>query len=213
MKLIIFLFALFLGVKATAQIVNHEVEPKGIYKEIDLSNDLKVCKLLLDTNLNNPQAALIDSVEHNANKYTPPVLYVLSNVLFTLKKYNEAAYWFYIAQLRARYDINRCTDKTADAYQYNETFGPVINNYAFTHLDSLEEIVPRVVEYVRSNEEKYDQRWINLSGLDAMGASLGNQPTTKKLSVDENKWAAIKTKTINDFYENFKSLLKSLRKK
>ena len=212
MKLTIFF--LFISTISFAQsVTNIEVAPKGVYKNINFSNDSRVAKLLLDTNISDSKVALIDSIEHNANNYTPPVLYVLSRVLFSEKKYNDAAYWFYIAQLRARYDTNRCTDKTASPDRYNEIFGPDINKYAFTHLDTLEIIIQKVVTFVRSNEEQYDQRWINLEGLDAMSVSLGNKPSSKKINVDKSLWPAIKKKTIDSYYNDFVEYLATYRKK
>ncbi len=206
MRSILLLPLLFIGLTTFAQEgTQHQVEPKGVYKEINLSNDIRIIQLLADTNANHSRSALIDSVERNANNYTPPVLYVLSNLLFSQKKYNEACYWFYLAQLRARYDVNRCTDKTANAETYNENFGPVINEYAFHHLDSLKIIVLKVVNFERINEERYDQRWINLTGMDAMTASLGDKPVDKKLSIDKNQWPVIKKKTIDDYYGEFEA--------
>jgi hypothetical protein len=194
----------------------HEVDPKGVYKEIDLKNELKIINKLQDSNYV-IKHHLVDSIEHNANYYAPPVLYYLSHFLFLSNKMNEAIYWFYVAQLRARYDVNRCTDKTATATAYNSNFGPDINQYAFTHIDSLEKIIPKVVDYVRSNEEHYDQRWINLTGMQAMITSLGdnanNGKDEKKLSFDKSEWPAIKEKTINDYYGDFKTAMANLKKK
>jgi hypothetical protein len=175
MKFIAFLFLLIPTFHAHAQqIVNHEVEPVGVYTEINMKSDTKICMQLLDST-NRNRLTLIDSVEDNPNVYTPPVLYVLSAALFLIKKFDDAAFWFYVAQLRARYDVNRCADRTANATQYNQTFGPSINQYALQNLDNLELIVKKVVEFVRVNDEKYDQRWINLSGMDAMIAGLGGK--------------------------------------
>ena len=203
MRLILLSLFLFIGLSTLAQnITNNELEPKGVYREINLSNDIKIIQQLLDTSSSNP--ALIASVEKDANNYTPPVLYVLSNILFTQKKFNEACFWFYVAQLRARYDVNRCTDRTANANAYNQNFGPNINEYAFKHRDSLKVIVQNVVDFVRLNDESYDQRWINLTGMDAMKASLSDKPADKKLSIDKSKWPAIKKKTLDDYYEDFK---------
>ena len=192
----------------------HFVEPKGVYKEIadGLKGDNRIAILLSDSN-NIARSKLVDSIELNANHFAPPVLYLLSNVLFLQQKYSEAMYWYYVAQLRARYDVNRCTDKTASASDYNEKFGLVINDYAFKHLDSLEKIIPRVIAYVRSSDELYDQRWINLDGMNAMEESLGDKPVNKPLSVDKRKWAAIKKKTIDSYYSDFKEALASYRKK
>ncbi|WP_426670492.1 ankyrin repeat domain-containing protein [Mucilaginibacter sp. McL0603] len=206
MRLILIFPLLFFCLTTLAQnVTNHPVEPKGVYKEISLSNDIRVIQLLADTNVNHSKSALIDSVERDANRYTPPVLYILSNVLFSQKKYNEACYWFYLAQLRARYDVNRCTDKTANADAYNMNFGPFINDYAFHHLDSLKIIVQKVVDFVRVNDELYDQRWINLTGMDAMTASLSDKSVSKKLSIDKSQWPAIKKKTIDDYCNDFKA--------
>jgi len=208
MRSILLLLLLFIGLTAFGQEdTQHQVEPKGVYKEINLSNDIKVIKLLSDTHIKHSKAALIDSVENNANNYTPTVLYVLSNLLFSQKKYNEACYWFYIAQLRARYDVNRCTDKTANAADYNQNFGPSINEYAFKHKDSLKKILPKVIDFVRTNEELYDQRWINLSGMGAMTESLGGKPTNKELSIARDQWPAVKKKTIDTYYSDFKDVL------
>ncbi len=109
-----------------------------------------------------------------------------------------------MAQLRARYDVNRCTDKTANSNAYNVNFGPIINDYAFHHLDSLKIVVQRVANFVRENEELYDQRWINLTGMDAMTASLSDKPVNKQLSIEKKLWPVIKKKTIDDYYNDFK---------
>lgn len=208
MRLTIFLLLLFPGTSIFAQnVTNHQLELKGGYKEINLSNDIRAIQLLLDTDMNHSRSALIDSVEKNANSYTPPVLYALSNILFFQKKYKDACFWFYTAQLRARYDVNRCADKTANADAYNQNFGPIINDYALNHVDSLKTIMPNVIDFVKANEEQYDQRWINLTGMDAISASLDNKPTKKELSVDKNKWPAIKKKTIDTYYSDFKDAL------
>jgi len=204
MPLIFFSFLFLISLSAFAQnIINHEVEPKGVYAEINLSRDINTIQQLSDKTALN--SALIASVEKDASNYTPPVLYVLSNILFSQKKYNEACFWFYVAQLRARYDVNRCLDKTANADAYNQNFGANINEYAFKHMDSLKVIVQKVVTYVKANDELYDQRWINLSGIDAMKASISDSPIDKQLSVDKNKWPAIKKKTIDDYYDDFKA--------
>jgi hypothetical protein len=214
MKPVLLLFLiLLLSIAAKPQNSNtHYVEPIGEYKKIDLANDTRIFAALLDT-LNTGNTALADSVKSSASNYIPPVLYALSYRMFFEKKYNEAMFWYYTAQLRARYDVNRCTDKTANASQYNMLFGEQINPYAFAHLDSLEKIIPKVVEFVRNNAENYDQHWINLSGMDAMSASLDGKSKNKNLSVDKNEWAAIKTKTVDGFYSDFKEVVAEFKKK
>lgn len=47
----------------------------------------------------------------------------------------------------------------------NNEYGPVINNYAFQAIVKLESTVNNVFDFVRSNNENYDHRWINLLGM------------------------------------------------
>ncbi|HZY40097.1 MAG TPA: hypothetical protein VFE53_25770 [Mucilaginibacter sp.] len=199
---------------ANAQnVTNHEVEPTGVYKEIsaNIKGDFNVAALLSDT-LNMDKTKLIDSVKRNANHFIPPVLYILSAVLYRDHKYSEAAYWFYVAQLRARYDVNRCTDKTASAGAFNENFGPPINEYAFKNLDTLQTIITNVVAYVRANQELYEQRWINLEGMQAMTEGLGGKSSDQPLSADKKEWEAIKKKTIDSYFSDFKEALARQKK-
>jgi hypothetical protein len=212
MRLILLLALAFSITTCYAQVENHIVEPVGKYKNIDMSKDTKMFLLLMDTT-NAVDNKLVDSTIKNANYYTPPVLYALSYKLFHLDKKSEASCWFYIAQLRARYDVNRCTDATSSATQYNEFFGPEINKYAFTNLDTLEKIVIKSVNYVKVNEEKYDPRWINLTGMKAMLTSLGNSKgAPNELTKPKQQWTSIKTETISSYFNEFKEYLISIRK-
>ncbi|MBD1387224.1 hypothetical protein IDJ75_18190 [Mucilaginibacter rigui] len=213
MKVIIGILLLFCAVSVKSQNVeNHQVEPKGIYKEINTDRDSKIMGQLMSESSIKKQS-LIDSVQKNPNVYIPPVIYALSYALFQQNKKDDAIYWFYLAQLRARYDVNRCTDKTASAAQYNQLFGPSINEYAFAHLDILEKTIPKVITFVESNEELYDQRWINLSGMDAMSAGLGGKAESKNLSINKAKWPKIKSETIKDYSDGFNEALASFKKK
>ncbi|MES2062960.1 MAG: hypothetical protein V4456_13625 [Bacteroidota bacterium] len=213
MKAIVGLLLLFCCVSAKSQNVeNHQVEPKGAYKEINTERDSKIMEQLMSESFAQKQS-LIDSVQKNPNIYIPPVLYALAYALFQQNKKDDAIYWFYLAQLRARYDVNRCTDKTASAAQYNQVFGPSINEYAFANLDLLEKTIPKIIIFVENNEELYDQRWINLSGMDAMSASLAGKAEPKKLSIDKAQWPKIKSETIKDYSDGFNEALASYKKK
>lgn len=113
---------LFLNAQTTT-----EIKPQGIYKEIDVERHNKAIEIFSG----NDQALIqqkIDSTLKNPNFYNPPVLYALSKALYNQDKKDEAAFWFYVAQLRARYDANLCIDNTAkDAvYILNSEYGPDI---------------------------------------------------------------------------------------
>ncbi len=89
---------------------------------------------------------LIADIKANPNIYIPPVLFNMSMFLLIDKKYGEACFWFYAAQLRARYDVNRSVDKTVSAADWNGPIGMAINQYAFEHLDTLEKMIPKVID-------------------------------------------------------------------
>ena len=191
----------------------HTVEPVGVYKEIDMTNTIRIVKLLVDTSTNfAAKNKLIDSIEQNPNNYIPPVLYVLSYEVFNSGNKMDGSFWFYLAQLRARYDVNRCADKTANASEYNSTFGPAINKYALIRLDTLQQVITKVVAFERSNQENYDQRWINLTGMNAMSEGLSKKSDNKPLSLPKNEWAEIRKKTIDDYYNDFENYVMSKKK-
>jgi hypothetical protein len=134
-------------------------------------------------------------------------------VLYNQDKRVEAAFWFYTAQLRARYDANLCLDNTAKEVVYilNSEYGPNINKYALQNINSLEETVKKVVEFVRNNDENYDHRWINLHGLDAVEAGLSNESANEELSQPKDKWTEIKKNTVDDYYNGFIEYVKNKR--
>jgi hypothetical protein len=214
-NLLLCLFFVLGSLDLPAQNINNEaVKPKGFYSEIanKTSNDLRIIKLLADSNYKG-RTVLIDSVIQIANSHTPPVLYFLSAALYQLNKKDDASFWFYVAQLRARYDVNRCTDKTASAARYNQNFGPVINTYAMKDAVKLEDIIIKVVDFVKQNDEKYEHRWINMEGMKAMNFNLGNSKEAKSLSLPEAEWAAIKAQTIKTYWDGFKAALVELKSK
>lgn len=165
------------------------------------------------TILNQPNSkaakTLINTIKTNPNDYNPTTLYALSNALFQLNEKEEAAFWFYVGQLRARIDANISMDKSAGQAVgvLNDHFGPQINQYTFGNLDQLTETVAKVLEFVRSNEETYDRRWINLHGMEAVISGLEGK-ALETLSAPKNEWAAIKKKTIDEYEAGFNSLFK-----
>lgn len=143
----------------------------------------------------------VDSVLKEPNNYAPPTLFLLSIVLFSQNKKEKACFWFYVAQLRGRYDVNISLDSSAGRAlsMYREIFGLPINTYAFKNINRLKKIVTKVVDFVRANPENYDHSWIYNQGLG---------PTDSTLSIDKmckpkSKWAEIKRQTIEDYYNDF----------
>jgi hypothetical protein len=193
--------------KKTTQINTIEVEPKGEYSKIKVEDQNSILEDLNSTIIEKQDQAAAKILK-NPNNFSPPVLYSLSNYLFGKDEKYKAAFWFYTGQLRARYDANRCADKTAGQAVsiLNENFGYQINEYGFADLSNLEKIVGEVIEFVKNNEELYDNQWINLHG---MGVFLNED---KQLSKPKNEWQDIKNKTIEDYYSGFKDAIISMKK-
>lgn len=189
---------------SNAQKQKKEIKTKGAYKKIDVARHNEAIEILNGKDLKLKQQT-VDSILKNPNYYNPPVIYALSRELFQQDKKDDATYWFYLAQLRARYDANLCMDNSAKQAVsiLNGEYGPDINTFAFQDLDNLEKTVTKVVDFVRTNEENYDHRWINLHGLDAV---LGGN---NELSQAKDKWAEIKKKTVDDYYNGFINYVKS----
>ena len=126
-------------------------------------------------------------------------------------KKDEAAFWFYAGQLRARFDANRCADASARAAPgaLNARYGPPINKYAFGDLAKLEALVPKVVEWDRKTPHNYDHRWINLHGMEAMMSGLSGDKNAerKPLSLPNEQWDKIAEDTRKGYLKDFKDLI------
>lgn len=199
MKKIITLLILNLTIGVHAQ--NNEIIPvTGVFKEINVTNQNKALNILTGED-KEQRFMMADIFFQDQNKWYPPVIYAVSHVLFEKGYKDDAAMWFYIGQLKARVDANLCQDETARATVgiLNDKFGPIINAYALKDLEKLEAIVNDAIAFVREYESTYDQRWINLHGIWTInGISKG-----KTLSFPKGDWAAIKKKTIDDYYAGF----------
>ncbi len=201
-----YLLALVLLVGQSFQ-SHSQTQPKVITSSIDtkdVEKSNKMLELLGSKNKKKKQAA-IDSVLANPNSFNPPVTYALSNLLLEQDKKNEAMFWFYLSQVRARVDANICKDNTAKQAVsiLNMNFGPAINKIAFLNLDTLKIIVEKVVAFTKSNEETYDRRWINLHGMDAIISGLDKDSKPKETSEPIDKWAEIKKTTVESYYADF----------
>jgi hypothetical protein len=212
MKKIIFLLTIAFGLTtlSNAQTITKEIKLKGVFKEIDVARHNEAIDILngKDKKL---KMQTVDSILKNPNFYNPPVIYTLSRELFNQDKKDDATYWFYVAQLRARYDANLCMDNSAKqaVSVLNGENGPDINKYAFQDIDKLQKTVTKVVDFVRTNEENYDHRWINLHGMDAILAGMDDNSEMKELSQPKDKWNEIKKKSIDDYYNGFIEYVKS----
>ncbi len=196
-----------------AQTETTEIKPKGILKEIDVARHNTAIETLNGENKELKQQT-VESILKNPSYYNPPVIYALSRELYYQDKKDDAMYWFYVAQLRTRYDSNLCMDNSAKQAVsiLNNNYGPNINKYAFLDIDKLEKTVTKVVDFVMTNEENYDHRWINLHGMDAVLSGMDANAEKKELIQPKEKWTEIKKKTVDDYYNGFIEYVKSQKK-
>ncbi|RYE25947.1 MAG: hypothetical protein EOP51_02250 [Sphingobacteriales bacterium] len=190
---------------ATAQIQTQEIEPAGVFKTIDVARQNAAIHNLIKGS-NEVKASTVSEICGNPNYYNPPVIYALSRELYNDGRKDDAMYWFYVAQLRARYDANLCMDKSAveGVAALNNEYGPGINEYAFSDFEKLTVTIKKVVSFVSKNDENYDHRWLNLYGMQAIISGLDeDKAENKQLSKPQSQWARIKKKTIEDYYNGF----------
>ena len=185
------------------------LQPKGEYANID-SRLAKQALTKLTQGTDEERLQIIRAVTAAPQDYAPPVFYALSSVLFASGLKDDAAFWFYAGQLRARFDANRCNDVSARSAVgvLNDRYGAPINRYAFQNPAKLEALIERVVKWDRDTPHNYDQRWINLSGMGATTSAMGNAADASPLSLPEAQWAAIAEKTRTDYMAGLREALK-----
>lgn len=201
------------GLTTVCNAQTEEIKLKGIFKEIDVARHNEAIEILNSKNKKLKQQT-VDSILKNSNIYNPTVIYALSRELFNQNKKEDATFWFYVAQLRARCDANLCMDNSAKqaVSLLNNEYGPDINKYAFQDIDKLEKTVNKVVDFVRSNSENYDHRWINLHGMWAVLAGQSDEPEKRDLSKPKDEREVIKKTTVDDYYNGFIEYVKSQKK-
>lgn len=166
------------------------VKPVGVFAEIDVERSNAALAVLVGDDEKEIQRVVAE-VLAEPGSYNPTVLSALSGALYHSERRDEAPFWFYAGQLRARADANVCADVSArqGVSILNDKFGKPVNRYMFHRLDKLTELIPKVVEWDRETPREYDHRWLNLHGMDAMlhskGSGKGKEP---ELSKPEDQW-------------------------
>ncbi len=185
------------------------LQPQGEFAQIDTRLANETIEVLAKGSAEEQQRT-IQRIKDNPENFAPPVFYVLSNALFQRGEKDDAAFWFYAGQLRARFDANRCADATARqaVSELNRHFGPAINQYALEDVPKLEALIARVVEWDRRTPHRYDHRWINLHGMRATMSGLGGTPgASTALSAPDEEWEKIAEKTRTDYLNRFRQAL------
>ncbi|MEM7613252.1 MAG: hypothetical protein AAF270_16325 [Pseudomonadota bacterium] len=191
---------LMVSISACASTENISVEPSGEFAEIDVEDDQRAIERLM-----REEGSAIAAVLKEPDGYSPPVLYALSHALFENEREEEAMFWFYLGQLRARSDANKSLDPSARqaVSVLNQQFGTNINQFAFQDIELLKQTVFKVLEWDEAHERQYDPRWIALHGMGAFTQSeIAFEPP--------QKWREIDVQTRNDYLSGFTSALKQI---
>jgi hypothetical protein len=177
------------------------VRPAGEYATIDISRQHAALAALHGPDPGPAVAAVLAAPQ----RYAPPVLAAAAAELFVAGRRDEAVFWFYAAQLRARFDANRAADPTAGAAvgALTRHYGPSINRHAFADPVGLRAVVERVVAWDRTTPHDYDHRWINLHGMGVFtGATTLSRPAAQ--------WPAIADATREEYLRGLEEVLRDL---
>ena len=148
----------------------------------------------------------INTILQAPNDYAPPVLYLISAIMFDNEYQDQATFWFYAAQLRARSDANKSGDDTAHAAvsQLNQRFGANITPYSMSNPERLKGIVSQVLEWDTEQTRNYDARWIALQSKDVLTESTID-------FAPKAKWEEIDVLTRNQFRQGLEQALNQLK--
>ncbi len=190
----------------------YEIAPQGEYAQIDTRISRDAVRML-EKGSSSEREAAIAAVKAHPENYAPPVFYALSGALFSAGEKDDAAFWFYAGQLRARIDATICADSSAGeaVWTLNNRYGPQINVYAFQDMNKLKQLVPKVVEWERGLAYRYDRRWINLYGMNGVASGLLAQSgadSARPLSYPEEQWAVLAEKTRVFYLDSFWKMVK-----
>ncbi|HEV2211976.1 MAG TPA: hypothetical protein VGS99_01390 [Gammaproteobacteria bacterium] len=183
----------------------------GEYAKIDTQLARSTLKALQGTAAQ--QNAAVAAVLKSPKDYEPQVFYALSSVLFAKGRRDEAAFWFYAGQLRAKYDANRCADDSAsqELSILNDQYGLQINQYAMRSPDFLQKTIASVVAWDKATPHDYDPRWINLYGFNA--TQQGADPRPPLFSQPKAQWDQIAEMTRRDYQDSFDQAIAKMKAK
>ncbi|ART80558.1 hypothetical protein [Oceanisphaera avium] len=178
-----------------------KITPKGEFAEVDISKSQQAMDAIT-----NGKGETINTILEAPNDYAPPVLYLISAIMFDNEYEDQATFWFYVAQLRARSDANKSGDDTAHAAvsQLNQRFGAKITPYSMSNPERLKAIVSQALEWDGKQKRNYDARWIALQSKDVLTESTID-------FAPKQKWAEIDALTRNQFRQGLEQALAKIK--
>ncbi|MGO1617655.1 MAG: hypothetical protein ACTHY5_08990 [Oceanisphaera sp.] len=178
-----------------------DMTPKGEFTQIDVTQSQQAMDAITSGN-----GDMINDILQQPNEYAPPVLYLISAIMFDNEYQDQATFWFYAAQLRARSDANKSGDNTTHAAvsQLNKRFGVNIAPYSMSNPERLKAIVSQVLEWDSEQTRNYDPRWVALQGQDVT-------TKTKVNFAPQEKWQEINALTRSQFRQGLEQALAKIK--
>ena len=159
---------------------------------------------------------LVHDIEQHSGNYAPPVFFALADMLYRQGDMDDAIFWFNAGRLRASYDAARCADVSArDAVSVLVLETPVqLREAQFADTDKLKSIVQRVIAWDIVTPHRYEYRWINLHGMNAMMSGMGqSQANALPLSEPESAWPELEKKNRDDYEAALKSAVAGMEQR
>jgi hypothetical protein len=180
-----------------------EIVPQCEFTQIDIARSQQA----MDASTGG-KTDTINEVLQSPNDYAPPVLYLISAIMFDNDYQDQATFWYYAAQLRARSDANKSGDESTHGAvsHLNQRFGVRIGPYALSNPDRLQAIVNQVLEWDSQQSRNYDPRWIALQGQDVATETRVN-------FAPRDKWEEIDALTRSQYRQGLEQALAELRQR
>lgn len=159
------------------------------------------------------RVALARTAIEEAPEAYPPYLYAsLSEALLAGGERQEAAFWYYASQLRAKYDANRCNlSPVAERHTrvLSEVYGKDIARDALERPSRTAETIADVIRFDEDTPNTYDPRWVYYLPIEAQeGSALPKQELVgEAICQPEDRWPLIKDTTRMAFEREMSALI------
>jgi hypothetical protein len=183
-KTLIFLFLILTGIIYSQDLAPIYITPYYFTQPLKIKVG-KYSKFLLKDNTSD-LLKTVNDIKNEIDNVNIETLYILSIRLYDLKLKDEAIYWFYFAQFRAR-NFKLMLDKTkignigSPAFEFiwainsfNQLIGEYINGYGFGDIDKLTEIMKNVYDD-NINPKNYLKIYKNIKFKDDSNFLLYNE--------------------------------------
>lgn len=187
--------------QASSPAKNVVVLPTGEYATIDTRQAVALMRTLAATS-GHENDSTVENIKAHSDAYPPPVFFALARLLYQRGDVDDAIFWFNAGRVRGNFDALRCTDISArSAIPALVAQIPMeLRKAQFADTQKLRAIVAKAMSWDEATPHNYDQRWINLHGMEAMKKGLGDTgPSSSPLSVPQESWDGLARQAREDY--------------